>query len=150
MISVETRVTISQPIERVFAFIAQAENEVRWRTETSEKTPITPGPIGVGTRYRNVGQFLGRRIEFISEVTAYEPNQRYADKIVSGPIALESHYALEPAEGGSTQLIGCCRGNVDSFFELTESLLSRHFARQLKIDFAILKGLLEGAISSKG
>ena len=48
----ENTVTVNVPVDEVFAYLAQPENLPRWNyaLDTTEQT--SPGPIGVGTTYR--------------------------------------------------------------------------------------------------
>jgi hypothetical protein len=47
------------------------------------------------------GEFLGRRVPTIYEVTEYEPNRSAAWKAVSGPLPLKFRRIFERGEGGT-------------------------------------------------
>lgn len=68
----ENTLTINAPAAAVFAYLAQPENLPRWdyALETTEQT--SPGPIGVGTTYRQT-RTLPRPAEEHFRVTEYEP-----------------------------------------------------------------------------
>ena len=51
-----------------------------------EVTQVSPDPRGVGTRFRYWARFAGRQLEFVREVTEYEPKRRRAVKTISGPL----------------------------------------------------------------
>ncbi|HEY8202444.1 MAG TPA: SRPBCC family protein [Actinomycetota bacterium] len=48
----ENTVTIERPAEDVFAFLADFENVPTWNYAVAETTKTSPGPVGVGTIYR--------------------------------------------------------------------------------------------------
>ncbi|HEX6306409.1 MAG TPA: SRPBCC family protein, partial [Anaerolineales bacterium] len=83
---IESSVVINQPVEDVFAYYTDLENETQWRIGVLELETTSEGPIGVGTTTREVTQFLGRRIENTAVVTEYEPNKVVAMETTSGPI----------------------------------------------------------------
>ena len=76
---------IARPRAEAFAFLADAENDPRWR-----KGVISihrQGPLAVGVRYaqQTAGPF-GRPIAADIEVTEYLPDTRVAFQVVAGPV----------------------------------------------------------------
>lgn len=62
---------------------------------------LTPGPIGVGSRVRRHGGFLGRRFSWVTEVTGLEA-ERHLDMIfVEGPMTGGVIYLIRPLPDGS-------------------------------------------------
>src|SRR5258708_40050082 len=88
-------IVINRPVQEVFAFLSNPENSPKWSSGSGEVQITSAGPIGVGTTYRTVRTFLGRRIESEIEATAYEPNRSYATKSKSGPGPAESPVTFE-------------------------------------------------------
>jgi uncharacterized membrane protein len=84
MIEIEHNVVINRPIEDVYAFMANPENTPLWAVAVKETKLTFEGPIGVGTTYNQVLEFLGRRIESNYKFTEYEPNNKYSNKTTSG------------------------------------------------------------------
>lgn len=68
-------VTIAAPIERVFNGWAALERSPEHQKPTIERFRLTDGPLGVGTRFRAVDQWPGRKVTFEMEITEYQrPN----------------------------------------------------------------------------
>jgi carbon monoxide dehydrogenase subunit G len=69
----EGTTTIARPIEEVFAFLANGENDVKFSPRVQEIHKITDGPIGVGTRFastvKDAGMTTKREFE-LTEVVA--------------------------------------------------------------------------------
>ena len=93
-------VTITRPVETVFAFVADGEKCTQWR----------PGVIdikrdsgeGVGTRYtQGVQGPMGRRVAADYEVTLYEPSRRLEFQTTAGPVRPHGRYDLEAVDGGT-------------------------------------------------
>ena len=100
MPSAERAVTIDRPIETVFAFFADAENELKWRPGIKRLKRI--GEVGPGARYE---QTLtgpgGRAIPADFEITSFEPNSRMAFRVTKGPVRPEGEFRFREADSGT-------------------------------------------------
>ena|SRR5215210_1018275 len=146
----EHSVVIDRPIEEVFAYLTDANNDSLWQASTLETEQTSEGPVGVGTIYRSVSKFLGRTIETTLEVTEHEPPRKQCIRATSGPIPAAGCYLLEPADGGSTRFTQTLEAEVGGFFRLAEPLVARAFRRQMQADMATLKDLLEAREAQEG
>ncbi len=138
----EISTVINRPVEEVFAFVSNFENEPKWRSGGSEVKKTSAGPIGVGTTYRTVIRLLGRRLEGEFEITEYEPNRGCATKSKSGPFPFGGRVTVERVEG-STRINYTLEGQPGGFFKLAEPLLVSIIQRQGQADLANLKDLME-------
>ena len=136
-------VLIDRPLEEVFAFLSDPRKDPEWSGASDEMLPIDPGePIRSGKRFQQIGSFLGRRLEFLVEVTAYEENHRFGMKVVSGPFRFAGVRTVE-TEDGYTRVTFTGGGESHGFFRLAEPLLEKVAALRLKRDLATLKQVLE-------
>lgn len=142
MAKFEISTVIKRPTEEVFAVMSNAENISKWQSGTIEAEKTSDGPIGVGTTWRTVSRFLGRRIESESEFTEYELNRKLGFKSKSGPIQFESRMTFERVEGG-TRINTKFEAEIGGFFKLAEPLVMSMGKRQLEGDLANLKDLME-------
>lgn len=96
----KSTVTISRPIEAVFAFVADGEKCPQWRSGVLEIKKLYGD--GVGTKYaQSVAGPIGRRIAADYEITVYEPNRRLEFQTTAGPIRPHGRYDFDPADGGT-------------------------------------------------
>lgn len=93
--------SINRRPAEVFAFLARFENVPRWNYAISDTRKITAGPVGVGSRYRQV-RTLPTRSEETFEVTEFDPDRRLTIDGALGPFHGEVSYLLEPVAGGTT------------------------------------------------
>jgi carbon monoxide dehydrogenase subunit G len=100
MASFENTVIIRRPVEEVFSFLADFENVPRWNYAIVETTKVSPGPVGVGTTYRQI-RSVPRRSEEGFEVTAFEPPRRLEVQGQIGPFRARISYLLEPTGSGT-------------------------------------------------
>jgi uncharacterized membrane protein len=137
----EHSVVISRPLEDVFAFAANPVNDPQWSSAV-DVTQVSAGPLVIGTEFQQVGRFLGRRVELSLQVTAYDPNQRLRLKTTSGPIRFAGTRRFEPVTGG-TRVTFTGDGETGGFFKLVEPLVIPMARRQLRVDLANLKRVVE-------
>jgi uncharacterized membrane protein len=146
MPKINLSIVINRPVEQVFAFMSNFENNLKWQSTLVEVNKTSEGSMGVGTTYQAVTTILGRRINTEQEITEYEPNKRIARKTKSGPFPFEVIVEFERTEGG-TRVNAAMDGEPRGFFKLADSLLERAIKRQFDSDLANLKDMMEaGAI----
>jgi uncharacterized membrane protein len=139
---IEVSVMINRPIEEVFAYVANPENEPLWQSGVLESGLVGEGPMGVGAKTKEVRKLLGQRLESIAEVTAYEPNAKIAFKSTSGPVRYEAWYTFEPVDAG-TKFTMVGEADTGGFFKLAEGLVVRQFEKEMQTSLAALKDILE-------
>jgi uncharacterized protein YndB with AHSA1/START domain len=141
MVSLEVSVVINRPIDEVFAYLADEENNLTWRSGTVEAKKTSVGPVGVGTIYRVTNITMGRRFEGQAEVIEYEPNRHYATRNRSG-LPVETKRTFEPVDGG-TRVTFTVKADLTGVFRSAEPLFENIGRRRLESDVADLKDLLE-------
>src|SRR6266704_4897987 len=100
MASFENTVIIQRPVEDVFAFLADFENVPKWNYAAIETRKVSPGPVGVGTTYRQTRSVPSRSEEGF-QVTVFEPPSRLEVQGQLGPFTARVTYVLEPTGGGT-------------------------------------------------
>jgi len=68
---VERTFTVPRPVEEVFDYLGDFTHTTEWDPGTVETTRMS-GDGGVGTRYANTSEFMGRTVELTYETTTYE------------------------------------------------------------------------------
>ena len=69
---------IDRPAEEVFAFVADAENNPRWRSYVVETAWLDDGPMRVGRQGRQVSKVLGRPMPVVAEIAEWDPPRHVA------------------------------------------------------------------------
>ena len=124
---------VGHPVEPVFAAMAQIERRPDWVKLARERTPLTDGPIGVGSRYQAKDQYPGRQAEFVHEITAYEPNELLGESW-SGPMAGHATTRFMEANG-STTLIVSMEINPSGVLRFVAPLMKGWLVRELEKDY---------------
>jgi len=100
--SAENTVTINRPLHEVFAFVADKENDPRWRPGVVEIERVSGE--GAGAKYRQVMKGPGGRpIPADFEITGYEPGKRFTFRATAGPVRPEGSFDFVE-EGGATRV----------------------------------------------
>ncbi|MBI5290640.1 MAG: SRPBCC family protein [Chloroflexi bacterium] len=144
MAKLETSITINSPIEQVFAFAADLANNAKWQTGVIAAEVTSPGPVGVGTKYKYDAEIMGRKLETTGELTAYDPPRITAWKATSGPFPMSGSTTFESVPGG-TRVVDGMEAEPGGFFKLAEPLLIMQMRGQMEKDMKKLKELLEAA-----
>jgi carbon monoxide dehydrogenase subunit G len=100
MASFENTMIIQRPVEEVFAFLADFQNVPKWNYAIVQTTKVSPGPVGVGTTYRQT-RSIPTRSEESFEVTVFEPPRRLEVRGQIGPFRARIGYLLEPTDSGT-------------------------------------------------
>ena len=86
---VQKSIDIKAPVDTVFTYFARPEHVSDQMTEKGVGMTIIPMDIkdgmGVGTTFRVIGDFNGKRLEWDCETTEFEREERIAAKMIEGP-----------------------------------------------------------------
>lgn len=130
------QIEIGRSPEDVFAYLTDPSKLSTWQ-DAEEVTQLTPGPLGAGTRLREIHNVLGRRRVEITEFVVYEPGRRFEIRMVDGP-PLDGRWDFEPSAVGTrltftpiVRLTGF-RQRLEPVIVLATLLVFRRFHRRLK------------------
>lgn len=127
----------------VFPWLAESEARCRWMGALVESEPLTDGPPGPGSRYRDVFEDHGQRIELEAELAEVDPPRRLVVQLVSDVFDATIDQRLERA-GGGTRLSAVIETTYTKLAaRLLASVVTRHAQKQLEADLARLKELVE-------
>lgn len=139
--SVETE--IARAPEEVFAYVSDPAKLSTWQTNTVSVTQEGDGPLGLGSRLREVHSAPGgKELESLVEVCEFEPPRVFALRMLEGALPIDGRIVLEPA-GAGTRMAFHCSGRPSGLMRLASPLLSRTLERQFTEHCANLKRVLE-------
>jgi uncharacterized protein YndB with AHSA1/START domain len=99
-------VVIDRPIDAVFAFLADGENDKRFSARIVEIAKTTDGPPGLGAVYTSTAKDGPMTAKHEFELTAFEPPSkiRWTERSRTTPVSVpEGGYDLE-TDGAGTRL----------------------------------------------
>ena len=140
MANVETSISINKPVEKVFEFLTNLQNQKALNPSITDV--VYTGKVAVGTRYKIKMTVMGRPFESENEIVAIEPNKKFSVKTLAAPPASDvtNVYTLEK-EGSGTKL----NLSMDAVvFPGTENMVIPQLRAGLDTALGSLKKLIEG------
>jgi uncharacterized protein YndB with AHSA1/START domain len=141
----EAWIEIAAAPAEVFPWLAASERRCEWMGALTESEPLTEGSPEVGSRFRDVFEDLGRRVELEAEIVELEPPHAMTVHLHSRVFDATSSQRLEELEGGRTRLTAVIETEYKQrAARLAAPVVTRHAQRRLEQDLARLKELVEG------
>jgi carbon monoxide dehydrogenase subunit G len=129
-VNIEQTFFVARPPEEVFDYVTNPANLSRWQTSNRSIEPLTDGPAGVGSRFRErTKPPLGKEFEQITEFTEFDRPRRVQVHVVEGPYPVDGTWTFEPA-GDGTRVAFIAEGELTGLMKLLEPVASRLLARQ--------------------
>jgi uncharacterized protein YndB with AHSA1/START domain len=145
MLKFSADVKVNRPVEKVFAWLTNPDNQGKFDKSSLEMEVLTPGPWRTGTQLRELRDLGGRKTEVLSEIAELEPNRLFVVRSKTGPGWLGT-WRFEP-EGTGTRLRWTGQLTMKGFARLLEPLIGRQMNAQISKQFAELSKWIESEIS---
>ena len=144
MINLDLGILIDRPVKDVFAFVANPNNMSKWNSAVVSLEQVTLGAVGVGTKFKSIGEMMGRRIEGEMQITAYEPDTKCGFQVTAGPMQVNITMSFKTV-GTGTKVSLNAQGNPGGIFKLAEGVMAGQVKSMMDGNLARLKSALEGA-----
>lgn len=92
---------IARPVDVVFDVVADQRNEPAYNPAMTAATKVTPGPIGVGTRFEATVMSRGTPRPVTIEYTSFERPHRIASSSVMDGATVHGHIQCDPTPSGT-------------------------------------------------
>jgi uncharacterized membrane protein len=129
---------IGRPVDTVYAYVMDVENDVHWRTRVTASGLRSSEPIDVGT----IGYTVAGDKEIEWRVISYKPGESVDWELLSGPLLGRGGYRLVPVEGG-TQFTLVADVEPTGLYKLLGPLFAWMGRRQNQADVEKLRDILE-------
>lgn len=144
MINVDLGVLVDRPIKDVFAFVSNPNNMSKWNSAVVSLEQVNPGKVDVGSKFKTVGEMMGRRIEGEMQITAYEPDTKCGFQVTAGPMQVNLTLTFKTV-GTGTKVSLNAQGNPGGLFKLAEGVMAGQVKSMMEGNLARLKSVLEGS-----
>jgi carbon monoxide dehydrogenase subunit G len=144
MLKFSADLRVNRPVEKVFAWLTNADNQGKFDKSSLKMELLSPGPWRTGSQFRELRDMGGRKTEVLSELAELEPNRRFVVRSKTGPGWLGT-WDFEP-DGTGTRLHWTGKLAMKGFTRLLEPLIGRQMRSQIEQQFAQLPHLLEDEI----
>ena len=144
MPTIKESIVIDRSREDIRAFLKQPELTPMWQSNLVEYAQIDEGDPGKGTRHRGVVRVAGRRVEWTSEITEWDPVDFYEFRSLESPFEWRIRYDFEEEGDGTRLLFDQEIAEVGGFFgKLADTLVTRMYTRDVRANLETLRDLLE-------
>lgn len=144
MLKFSADLKVNRPVEKVFAWLTNAENQGKLDKSSLKMELLTPGPWRTGSQFRELRDLGGRKTELLSEIVELEPNRCFVIRSKTSPGWLGT-WNFEP-EGSGTRLRWTGQLTMKGFARLFEPLIGRQMDNQITRQFAQLPQLIVNEI----
>jgi uncharacterized membrane protein len=142
-VAIDTRavIAVGRPRDEVAAYLRDPANDPSWIGGLRSARLVSDPPVGVGSRVERVASFLGRRIEYVNEITELTAT-RLAMRSVRSPFPMRVTYGYDAA-GAGTEVSVRVEGDASRLYRLVDPLLAVLVRRSVRRDLRTLKRVLE-------
>ncbi len=142
MANLSSTIVINQPVDKVFAYVIAVENHTAWQAGIKAAKVTPAGPIAVGSIYGYTTEVMGRKYESQMQVSAFEPNKKWAVKTIGVPRSVETVYLFEAA-GNGTKLTLSMEVPAGAYPAAAEGAIKQQMQKTLEDQGKRIKQLVE-------
>ena len=143
MVDVITRIEIAAPLAVVASYAADPGNAPEWYQNIHSAEWKTQKPLQSGSQIAFVAYFLGKRLEYIYEITEFQPMEKLVMQTKEGPFPMMTTYQWRALAENRTEMILRNTGSPVGFSRMMAPLMSFMMKRANKKDLRKIKALLE-------
>lgn len=141
-IDVRAERVIACPRDEVATFAMDPDKDPVWVGGIKAARRLSDGAFGAGSTVERVAQFLGRRIEYVMQVDAYQPPDRIVMRSIKAPFPMLVTYAFDPV-GEATRASIRIQGDAGRYYRFAGPLLAMMVRRSITRDLRNLARVLE-------
>ncbi len=142
MITFDLSTLVDRPMQDVFNFLSNPLNLPKWQSMVAKIEQVTPGAVGIGSKYKVAAEMLGRKIDGLIEITTFEPPARFGFTNQAGPMQVTVTVTLKPVGTGANISLHA-QGNPGGVFKIAAGVLAGQVKSQMEANLARLKSVLE-------
>ena len=85
MLNFSADLKVNRPVDKVFAWLTNADNQGKFDKSSLKMEVLTPGTWRTGSQFRELRDLGGRKTEVLSEIAELKPNHRFVIRSKTGP-----------------------------------------------------------------
>ncbi len=142
MPKIERSITVNAPVDKVFAYLGDARNQLEWVPGMTEVTDVVRTEQAVGSHYQWKYKMMGIPFQGESTTVEYVPNKRMVAKNTGIPSTWA--WSFEPQGGGTkVSLVIDYTVPIPVLGKVAERLVLRQNEREADLGLANIKERVE-------
>jgi uncharacterized protein YndB with AHSA1/START domain len=122
---------IERPVEEVYDYLANLDNEPQWNPDASNVVRTSPGPIGLGTVWEEDFRRVGH---YVTTIDAYERPSVLSFDARNQRTDAHVRFELAPDGGGATNVSCVVELTMKGGMRILEPLLSSMIRSRIERD----------------
>ncbi len=137
-------IVINKSVSEVFGYMAVPENAPKWMPDVVGIKRITPGPLGLGSKFEETRKMgPGMKETYPTEVTKWVTDKEMGFLATGKTVTVDVHYDISSVSGG-TKLDYVIGFKWKGFAKVTAILFGLMIGMSLKKNHKRLKAVIEG------
>jgi len=142
----EQELSIRRRPEDVFDYVVDASKLSSWQIHKTSVDPLTDGPPGLGSRFRECTKPPGmKEFEQVVEFSEFERPSRLHVHVVEGPQPVDGTWTFTPDGDGGTRVRCVVEGELRGPARFFGPIVKRGIARNFRTYHEHLRKSLESA-----
>jgi len=119
-----SKITVNAPASMVFLWLEDNDRLMKWVPNLVEDEAIVETPEKVGSKFRQVFDERGKKMEMVGEITEYIENERMRVAMVGNMFDLDLDYTFVEEDAAKTHLTQITRIKFKGFIKLLTPLFA--------------------------
>jgi len=142
-VDVTTEIVISAPREKVSEYAADPDHAPDWYENIKSIKWLTEKPLRMGSQLAFIAHFLGKKLEYVYEISEFVPGEKLVMKTADGPFPMKTTYTWETVEGNKTRMTLNNQGKAAGFSSLVSPFMEMAMRRATQKNLKDLKKIME-------
>jgi len=152
MPSFTTTTRINAPAPRVFEMLSDFAGAPQRISAIKRIEMLTPGPVGVGTRFKETRVMFGREASEVMEISRFDPHRGYELSCTSCGCTYRSEFQITPVAGNASDVTMSFDAQPQTFLAKVMGVLMRPMmgamTRCIMKDLSEIKAALERPVAA--
>ena len=145
MLKFSADLRVNRPVDKVFAWLTNADNQGKFDKTSLAMELLTPSPWQAGSQFREVRNLGGRKTEVFSEIIDFETHKKFVIRSKTGPEWLGT-WSFD-SEGTITRLRWTGQLTMKGLARLLEPIIGNQMRSQIDQQFLNLPNIIESEIA---